>query len=101
QPRGRPRRRRTQPAAPAGRDPGSRGRPGDGPLGRQGSRREGRPLMSKVDVVSVAGKKVGTRDLAPEVFEAKVSVPLMHQVVLAGFASLRRRTASTQSRGQV
>ena len=46
--------------------------------------------MPKVDVVSVAGKKVGTRDLAPEVFEAKVSVPLMHQVVLAGFASIRR-----------
>ena len=32
--------------------------------------------MPKVDVVSVAGKKVGTRDLAPQVFEAKVSVPL-------------------------
>ena len=40
--------------------------------------------MATIDVVSVAGKKVGTRDLAPEVFEATVSVPLMHQVVLAG-----------------
>ena len=27
--------------------------------------------MPKVDVVSVAGKKVGTRDLAPEVFEVR------------------------------
>ena len=57
--------------------------------------------MPKVDVVSVAGKKVGTRDLASEVFEAKVSVPLMHQVVLAGFASIRRGTHSTKTRGEV
>jgi large subunit ribosomal protein L4 len=57
--------------------------------------------MPKVDVVSVAGKKVGTRDLAPDVFEAKVSVPLMHQVVLAGFASIRRGTHSTKTRGEV
>ena len=57
--------------------------------------------MPKVDVVSVAGKKVGTRDLAPEVFEARVSVPLMHQVVLAGFASIRRGTHSTKTRGEV
>ena len=41
EPRGRPRRRRTQPAAPAGRDPGSRGRPGDGPLGREGPAAKG------------------------------------------------------------
>ena len=93
--------RRAQPAAPAGRDPGPRGRPGDGPFGREGTRLEGRALMPKVDVVSVAGKKVGTRDLAPEVFEAKVSVPLMHQVVLAGFASIRRGTHSTKTRGEV
>jgi len=57
--------------------------------------------MPKIDVVSAAGKKVGTRDLAPEVFEAKVSVPLMHQVVLAGFASIRRGTHSTKTRGEV
>ena len=57
--------------------------------------------MPKVDVVSAAGKKVGTRDLSPEVFEAKVSVPLMHQVVLAGFASIRRGTHSTKTRGEV
>jgi large subunit ribosomal protein L4 len=57
--------------------------------------------MPKVDVVSIAGKKVGTRELSPEVFEAKVSVPLMHQVVLAGFASIRRGTHSTKTRGEV
>jgi large subunit ribosomal protein L4 len=57
--------------------------------------------MAKVDVMSAAGKKVGSRDLPAEVFEAKVSVPLMHQVVLAGMASLRRGTHSTKTRGEV
>jgi large subunit ribosomal protein L4 len=44
---------------------------------------------------------VATRDLAPELFEATVSVPLMHQVVVAGMASLRRGTHSTKTRGDV
>ena len=57
--------------------------------------------MAKIDVVSVAGKKVGTRDLSAEVFGAKVNVPLMHQVVLAGMAASRRGTHSTKTRGDV
>lgn len=57
--------------------------------------------MATVDVLSAAGKKVATRDLSPDVFEAKVSVPLMHQVVLAGMASLRRGTHATKTRGEV
>ena len=57
--------------------------------------------MPKVDILSVTGKKTGTRDLPPELFEAKISVPLMHQVVLAGQASLRRGTHSTKTRGDV
>ncbi len=58
--------------------------------------------MPTVDVLSsVSGKKVASRDLSPEVFEAKVSVPLMHQVVLAGMAALRRGTHSTKTRGEV
>jgi large subunit ribosomal protein L4 len=58
--------------------------------------------MPKVDVLSsVTGKKVGSRDLPSAVFEAKVSVPLMHQVVVAGMASLRRGTHSTKTRGEV
>lgn len=57
--------------------------------------------MVKIDVVSAAGEKVGTRDLSADVFEAKVSVPLMHQVVVAGMASIRRGTHSTKTRGEV
>jgi large subunit ribosomal protein L4 len=57
--------------------------------------------MPEIDVVSAAGKKVGTRDLSAEVFEARVSIPLMHQVVVAGLASVRRGTHSTKTRGEV
>jgi len=57
--------------------------------------------MAKVDVVSDAGKKVGTRDLSADVFEASVNVPLMHQVVVAGMAAIRRGTHATKTRGDV
>lgn len=57
--------------------------------------------MPKVDVLSAAGKKVGSRDLSSDLFEATVSVPLMHQVVVAGRASLRRGTHATKTRGDV
>jgi large subunit ribosomal protein L4 len=57
--------------------------------------------MATVDVLSAEGKKVASRDLSAEVFEAKVSVPLMHQVVVAGMASLRRGTHATKTRGEV
>jgi large subunit ribosomal protein L4 len=57
--------------------------------------------MASVTVVSVQGKKVSERQLAPEVFDAKVSVPLMHQVVVAGAAAARRGTHKTKTRGEV
>jgi large subunit ribosomal protein L4 len=58
-------------------------------------------MMAKIDVLDSAGTKTGSRDLPAEIFEAKVSVPLMHQVVLAGLAGLRRGTHSTKTRGDV
>lgn len=57
--------------------------------------------MAKVQVVDASGKKVAQRELAPEVFEARVSVPLMHQVVVAGMAAIRRGTHATKTRGDV
>ena len=57
--------------------------------------------MPKVQVVDALGKKVAQRELAPEVFEARVSVPLMHQVVVAGMAAIRRGTHATKTRGDV
>jgi large subunit ribosomal protein L4 len=56
--------------------------------------------MASVPVLDVAGKKVGTRELS-ELFEAEVNVPLMHQVVVAGMAAVRRGTHSTKTRGDV
>jgi large subunit ribosomal protein L4 len=57
--------------------------------------------MVSITVVSAQGKKVTERQLAPEVFEAKISVPLMHQVVVAGAAAARRGTHKTKTRGDV
>jgi large subunit ribosomal protein L4 len=57
--------------------------------------------MATVRVMDQGGKEIGTRELSPEVFEATVSVPLMHQVVVAGLASLRRGTHATKTRGMV
>jgi large subunit ribosomal protein L4 len=57
--------------------------------------------MAKIDVLDATGKKSGSRDLPAELFEAKVSVPLMHQVVVAGLAGIRAGTHSTKTRGDV
>jgi large subunit ribosomal protein L4 len=40
-------------------------------------------------------------DLAPEIFEAKVNVPLIHQVVVAQLAAARQGTHKAKTRGEV
>jgi len=57
--------------------------------------------MPTIDVLDTTGKKKGTRDLPDDLFAANVNVPLMHQVVVAGMASLRRGTHATKTRGDV
>jgi large subunit ribosomal protein L4 len=57
--------------------------------------------MATIDVLDAAGKKSGSRDLSADMFEATISVPLMHQVVLAGLAGIRAGTHSTKTRGDV
>jgi large subunit ribosomal protein L4 len=57
--------------------------------------------MAMIDVLDANGKKAGSRELAPDVFEAPVNVPLMHQVVVAGLASIRAGTHKTKTRGDV
>ena len=61
--------------------------------------------MPSVKVVSAQGQgigqKVSDRELAADVFDAEVRVPLMHQVVVAGAAAVRRGTHSTKTRGDV
>jgi large subunit ribosomal protein L4 len=57
--------------------------------------------VAKIDVVDTSGKKKGSRELAPAVFEAPVNVPLMHQVVVAGMAAIRSGTHKVKTRGDV
>jgi large subunit ribosomal protein L4 len=57
--------------------------------------------MASVPVLDATGSEVGTRDLSADVFEAEVNVPLMHQVVVAGMAAIRRGTHATKTRGEV
>jgi len=46
-------------------------------------------------------KTSGTPELPAEIFDAKVNVPLIHQVVVAQEAAARQGTHSTKTRGQV
>ena len=57
--------------------------------------------MATIDILDTQGNKAGSRDLPAGVFEAPVSVPLMHQVVIAGLAGIRAGTHSTKTRGDV
>src|SRR5437773_3126105 len=57
--------------------------------------------MAKTPVLDRSGKKVSDRELPAELFEAPVNVPLMHQVVVAGMAAVRRGTHSTKTRAEV
>jgi large subunit ribosomal protein L4 len=57
--------------------------------------------MATVRVLDATGKEVAKRDLPAAMFEAEISVPLMHQVVVAGMAAIRRGTHSTKTRGDV
>jgi large subunit ribosomal protein L4 len=57
--------------------------------------------MAPFEKRDAAGKKSGSVDLPAEIFESTVSVPLMHQVVVAGLAGIRAGTHSTKTRAQV
>ena len=57
--------------------------------------------MATVDVFDAKGMKAAKRQLAADVFEAPVNVSLMHQVVVAGMASIRAGTHKAKTRGEV
>lgn len=57
--------------------------------------------MAAIDVKSVTGEVIGTRELPDGWFGAPVNVPLMHQVVVAGMAAQRAGTHATKTRAQV
>ncbi|MGW5098816.1 50S ribosomal protein L4 [Streptomyces nodosus] len=58
--------------------------------------------MSTVDILSPVGEKAGTVELPAEIFGVeKVSVPLIHQVVVAQLAAARQGTHKTKTRAEV
>jgi large subunit ribosomal protein L4 len=57
--------------------------------------------MATVEVRSVAGKVLRTRELPDAWFGAAVNVSLMHQVVTASAAALRSGTHAVKTRGEV
>jgi large subunit ribosomal protein L4 len=57
--------------------------------------------MTTIDILSPAGDKAGSVELPAEIFDAKVSIPLMHQVVVAQLAAARQGTHKVKRRGEV
>lgn len=57
--------------------------------------------MPTVEVKDSAGATVETVELPSEIFDAKVNVPLIHQVVVAQLAAARRGTHATRGRAAV
>ena len=54
-----------------------------------------------VDVTDAEGAAAGTAELPGALFDARASVPLMHQVVVAQLAAARQGTHDTKNRGEV
>ena len=57
--------------------------------------------MSTIDILTPAGEKAGSVELPAEIFDVKVSIPLIHQVVVAQQAAARQGTHKTKTRGEV
>jgi len=57
--------------------------------------------MANVDVLDVQGKKSGSVELEAALFDVNISIPLVHQVVVAQLAAARQGTQSTKRHGEV
>jgi large subunit ribosomal protein L4 len=57
--------------------------------------------MANVDVLDVKGKKSGSFELVADLFDVNISIPLVHQVVVAQMAAARQGTQSTKKHGEV
>ena len=57
--------------------------------------------MTAINIVGPSGSKSETAELPDEIFDAKVNIPLMHQVVVAQLAAARQGTHATKTRGEV
>src|ERR1044071_7677544 len=58
--------------------------------------------MSTIDILSPSGDTAGTVELPAEIFDVeKISIPLLHQVVVAQLAAARQGTHKTKTRAEV
>src|SRR5436853_742440 len=57
--------------------------------------------MSSVNVVTLDGGTGQSVELPDDIFDVKVNVPLIHQVVVAQLAAARQGTHDTKTRGEV
>lgn len=58
--------------------------------------------MSTIDILSPSGDTAGTVELPAEIFDVeKISIPLLHQVVVAQLAAARQGTHKVKRRGEV
>lgn len=57
--------------------------------------------MPAAAIFGADGKKAGEVELAPEIFDIQVNVPVLHEVVRAQLAAARAGTHSTKTRGEV
>ena len=57
--------------------------------------------MTNVDVLDVQGNKSGSVELDKSLFDVNISIPLVHQVVVAQLAAARQGTQSTKRHGEV
>jgi large subunit ribosomal protein L4 len=58
-------------------------------------------MSNTIDILSPVGEKAGSIELPAEIFDAKVSIPLIHQVVVAQLAAARQGTHKVKNRGEV
>ena len=57
--------------------------------------------MTNVEVLDVQGNKSGSVELDKNLFDVNISIPLVHQVVVAQLAAARQGTQSTKRHGEV
>jgi large subunit ribosomal protein L4 len=57
--------------------------------------------MTNVEILDVKGNKSGSFELDKNLFDVNISVPLVHQVVVAQLAAARQGTQSTKRHGEV
>lgn len=57
--------------------------------------------MAKIVVINGSGSEAGELELKSEIFEARLSIPLMHQAVVTEESNKRQGTSETKTRSEV